>query len=357
MENISRRRFLGCATVGVAGGALAAELLSAEDVDVAAGTGKDARARVREIAAVRYAPAGMYIKDHCFACKDKRWHLFAPLGKVGTSWEDPGSEETAEHMVSTDLVHWQHLGTALAASGLEGYYDRTQSGMAPQIYPYNGTYYMFHSGWYIPSKRPNFNMTGYRLSIGLATSRDLNHWEKPEEFAKDGLGPTGTDPCVAYDESQKRWLLYTWTGSIPVYESRDLLHWSSAGTAMGEPGPEAGFGGWGEAPFVMQHPKSRKWMLFLHHGYSLSNDPLKFPHIRKYSFKAGWHQPTDGVRPTGAWGDGTNFMADDDGAGVGHEFLEFSGQWYMSAMVGRDGQTKLKFTPIEWTEDSLRLAE
>jgi len=366
MEKISRRRFLGSAAAGVAGGALATDLLSAEDVDVAAGTGKDARSRVREIAAVRYAPAGQYIKDHCFVCKDKRWHLFAPLGKVGTSWEDPGSEETAEHMVSTDLVHWEHLGTAVAPSRREGYFDKMLGGIAPHVILHDGTYFMFYSGWNFPSKRPNFNFTGYRQTIGLATSRDLDHWEKPEEFAKDGLGVPGSDQCVVYDESQGRWLMYNtccWTGQAqatgqtPVYQSRDLRHWSQAGMALTEYGGGGKIVASGESPFVMRHPRSRKWIIFFHHGYSVSDDPLKFPPVRPFSFKAGWYVPTGEVPPSGRWGDGTNMQIDDDGVGCAHEVLEFSGQWYMSGVMGRDGRHKLKLTPIEWTEDSLRLAE
>ena len=40
-----------------------------------------------------------------------------------------------------------------------------------------------------------------------------------------------------------------------------------------------------------------------------------------------------------------------------HEVLEFSGQWYLSGVVGRDGRFKLKFTPIEWTMDTLTRAD
>jgi sucrose-6-phosphate hydrolase SacC (GH32 family) len=353
MGKISRRWFLRSAAAGTAIATLTADLLASEDVNATAGTGKDALARVREIAAVRYAPAGWYMKDHCLVCKDGRWHLFAPLGKIGTSWEDPGSEETAEHMVSTDLVHWQHLGTAVAASRRDGYFDKTMGGIAPHVIQHDGTYFMFYSGWTFPSKRPNFNNTGYRMSIGLATSRDLDYWEKPKEFAKDGLGVSGTDCCVVRDESKGRWLMYTWTGQTPVYQSRDLWHWSPAGTALTS--VDMG-GGIGESPFVMRHPQSQKWIIFFHHGYSVSDDPLKFPPVRQYPFKAGWH-PIAGVKASGAWGDGTNGQADDDGAGFAHEVLEFSGQWYMTGVVGRDGQFKLKFTPIAWTADSLCLAK
>ena len=110
-----------------------------------------------------------------------------------------------------------------------------------------------------------------------------------------------------------------------------------------------------ESPFVMKHPRSEQWVVLLSGGYSVSDNPLKFPRIRRYPFKSGWHVPTDGVPPSGAWGDGTNCQADDDGAGFAHEIMELSGQWYMSGVVGRDGRFKLKFTPIEWTADSLTM--
>jgi hypothetical protein len=360
MKSISRRRFLRSAAAGVAGAALTANPLSAADGDAAAGTDEDARSRVREIAAVRYAPHGWYMKDHCFVWKDRKCHLFAPLGKVGASWEDAGSEETAEHMVSDDLIHWRHLGTAVAASRRDGCFDKTMGGIAPHVIEHDHVYYMFYSGWSFPSKRSAttpFNNTGYTMSIGLATSRDLIRWEKPAEFARNGLGVSGTDQCVVRDDSRSRWLMYVCGSGTGVSQSKDLLHWSSAGTALSEAnmsGLECA-GNPAESPFVMKHPRSGKWILILNGGYSVSDDPLTFPHLTPYSFKAGWHAPAN-AKASGLWGDGTNCQSDDDGAGFAHEIVEFSGQWYMTGVVGRDGRFKLKFTPIEWTADSLRLA-
>jgi hypothetical protein len=359
VKNISRRHFLGSAAAGVAGAAMAANRLSADDGGATVETRKHRRSKVQEIATARYAPAGMYMKDHCFVCKDGRWHLFAPLGKIGTIWQDAGSEETAEHMVSSDLVHWQHLGTAVGASRRDGYFDKTMGGIAPHVIQHNGVYYMFYSGWSFPSKRSSttpYNQTGYTMRIGLATSRDLDHWEKPKEFTKSGLGVDGDSPCVVHDESHGRWLMYTWTGNTPVYQSTDLLHWSSAGTALttADMSDVRYTGGWGESQFVMKHPRSGKWMIFLNYGYSMSDNPLKFPPLRPYPFKSGWYQVG---KPSGRMGDGTNMLADDDGAGYAHEILQFSGQWYMSGVVGSDGHEKLKFTPIKWTADSFRLAQ
>jgi Glycosyl hydrolases family 43 len=356
MEDISRRHFLGFAMGGVASATLGVKQASAKDVEATVGTRRNPRAKVREIAAVRYAPSGWYLKDHCFVGKDQRWHLFAPLGKIGTSWEYPGSEESAEHMVSPNLVHWKHLGTAVGASHRDGYFDKMMGGIAPQIIQHDGMYFMFYAGWTFPSKRPNFNFADFRQRIGVATSRDLDHWEKPEEFAKDGLGVSGTDQCVVRDEARGCWLMYTCSNGVSAFQSQDLLHWSQAGTVLRAADLSGGTssGNAAESTFVMRHPQSGKWIIILNGGYSVSDDPLKFPPIQPYSFKSGWH-PVAGVKASGAWGDGTNCQADDDGAGYAHEVLEFSGQWYLSGVVGRDGQFKLKFTPIEWTKDSLRL--
>lgn len=301
----------------------------------------------------------MYMKDHCFVLKDQKVHLFAPLGKIGTSWEDVGSEETAEHMVSSDLVQWIHLGTAVPASGRDGYFDKMMGGIAPMVIENDGKFFMFYSGWTFTSKRPNFNLTGSRHSIGLAISNDLNHWEKPEEFAINGLGVSGTDPCVVRDDLQSRWLMYTCSNDVSVFTSKDLLHWSAAGIALSASDMKGSksSGNPAESPFVMKHPNSGKWMIITNGGYSMSENPFRFPPIQPYTFKAGWHGHIAGVTASGNWGDGTNCQADDDGAGFAHEVLEFSGRWYLTGVVGRDGQFKLKFTPIEWTADSFRLAQ
>ena len=75
-------------------------------------------------------------------------------------------------------------------------------------------------------------MSGYRQSIGLAISRDIDRWEKPEEWAKDGLGVAGTDCCVVRDVPGNRWLMYTCTGDVLVYQSKELLHWLQAGVTL-----------------------------------------------------------------------------------------------------------------------------
>ena len=308
----------------------------------------------KQIKAARYAPPGMYIKDHCLIYKKGEWHLFAPLGPAGSMWHHEGSEESAEHMVSEDLIHWKYLGTAVASGKTEGYFDRIMCGLAPSIVKSKDKYYMYYSGWDFKSKKPP-NFEGFRQGIGIAVSSDLVTWEKPEEYAKDGLTPKGSDPCVVKDEKNNRWLLFTArSNAVAVYASKDLFHWSEAGFALKESDLKVGMTGMnpGESPFVMRHPLSGKWIIFMNGGYSVSNDPLSFPPIIPYPFKSGIYtfpKPHDE-------GKGTFYYAEEKGSGFAHEIIEFNGQWYMTGAVGTDGHTKFKITPIEWTKEAFRLA-
>jgi hypothetical protein len=305
------------------------------------------------IATTKFAPPGMYIKDHYLIQKDVLWHLFAPLGPIGTMWHTEGSEESAEHMISKDMVHWKHIGTAVSASRKEGHFDRIMGGIAPCVVRHEGKYYMFYSGWDFKSKNPK-NFEGFRQRVGMAISDNLMDWEKPEAYAKNGLEVNGWDPMVVWDEENDRWLLFTARPyAVAVYTGQDLFNWEEVGLTLNESDLEIGMTGMnpGESPFVMKHPLSNKWIIFLNGGYSISDDPLNFPPIIPYPFESGIYtfaEPHDE-------GKGTYYYT--KGVGFAHEIIEFKGQWYMTGAVGTDGHTKLKFTPIEWTEEAFRLSK
>lgn len=158
------------------------------------------------------------------------------------------------------------------------------------------------------------------------------------------------------DEERNRWLLFpTQSNAVAVYEGRDLFHWREVGLTLDSTDLRVGMTGMSpaESPFVMRHPRSQKWIIFMNGGYAVSDDLLDFPPIKPYPFKSGIYtfaNPHDE-------GQGAFYRADDDGAGFAQEIIEFQGQWYMTGAVGVDGHTKLKFTPIEWTEDGFILAK
>jgi hypothetical protein len=137
-----------------------------------------------------------------------------------------------------------------------------------------------------------------------------------------------------------------------VFSSPDLITWSSEGIAITEAELAGGtcHGNKAESPFVMQHPISGDWMLFVNGGYSVSADPLDFPATTVYPFASGWYFQ-DGK--SGDWGDGTNLYANPAGSGYAHQVLFDGGQWYLSGVVGTDGHEKLKLYPIKWTPTAL----
>lgn len=199
--------------------------------------------RTRAVAAARYAPPGMYMKDHYMFFNKGKWHLFAPLGPIGTMWWHEGSEESAEHMVSKDLINWKYVGTAVPAGKRDGYFDRIMGGIAPCVIEHEGRFYMIYSGWDFKGKNPR-SFEGFRQGIGIAVSEDLYHWEKPAEFEKDGLEPKGSDPFVARDADNGRWLLFAArSNAVAVYESRDLFHWKEAGFSLTESDLKVGMTG------------------------------------------------------------------------------------------------------------------
>lgn len=153
---------------------------------------KNRKALVSEkIAAARYAPEGMYMKDHYLFFHKGKWHLFAPLGKIGTMWHYEGSEESSELMTSKDLLNWEYVGTGVPASRKEGHFDRLMGGIAPCVMEHEGMFYMIYSGWDFKSKNPR-NFEGFRQGVGIAVSHDLVNWEKPEKYARDGIGAYGS---------------------------------------------------------------------------------------------------------------------------------------------------------------------
>lgn len=309
----------------------------------------------RNIASVRYAPDGMYMKDHYLIYHKGKWHLFAPLGKIGTMWHYEGSEESSELMISSDLLNWEYVGTAVPASRKEGHFDRLMGGIAPCVLKHEGRFYMIYSGWDFKSKSPR-NFEGFRQGVGIALSSDLVNWEKPEKYAREGIGAHGSDPFVVRDEENNRWLLFTTrSGAVAVYTGTDLFSWTEAGLTLDEKDLKVGMTGMNpaESPFIMKHPKSGKWMILMNGGYAVSDNPLDFPAITPYPFKSGIYTFPEPRNE----GKGTYYYAEDDGTGFAHEIIEFKGQWYMTGAVGVDGHTKLKLTPVEWTEEGFRLAQ
>jgi len=312
---------------------------------------------------VSYAPVGEYIKDHCLFFDRGLWHLFSISGQIGHSWMDKGSEERISHSLSYDLIHWEMLGHPVRASGKTGYYDEHMAVAPFVIQKPNGQFCMFYSGWQHPNKQPHFNFEGHQQSIYMAVSDNLYEWKIPDEIAPKGIivdgddTIVGRDPHVIWDEIENRWLLYYTTQEnlndniynfiVGVAESSDLVRWRKLGRALNWNGDKKVFNPC-ESPFVLKHPYSGKFILFLNWDYSISDDPVKFFKIQRLPFPCGIDYHAGSVRDSGkGWSS--------VGVGFAREVIKHEGKNYLSGVMGYDGHTKLGFTCFMWTEDFLIL--
>jgi beta-fructofuranosidase len=149
---------------------------------------------------------------------DGKYHVFylRAIGKV--PWE---------HIVSTDLVHWTELPTALVADGDPDSPDG-QNMFTGSVIERAGRFHIFYVGW-----NPR-NPKGIEV-IRHATSPDLVTWTKQPAFL---LGPDGQiysnarqrdfrDPYVFWNAADQRYWMFLCTGGkTGVATSPDLERWT-----------------------------------------------------------------------------------------------------------------------------------
>ena len=310
------------------------------------------------ITRVHYAPPGEYIKDHCLIRHDGLWHFFTIIGSRDGIWMEPGNEERIGHCTSSDLIHWKLEGYPVQASHLPGYIDQDLAVAPFVLRGPDQRFYMFYSGWIHPHRLPQFSLEGHRQGITMAISDDLYNWNIPDDVAHDGIMVIegepicGRDPHVVRDAEHDRWLLYytqeylgTRPQAIGVAESKDLLHWHHLPPALVWNFERMPFSPV-ESPFVLRHPGSGKWMMFLNWHYAVSNDPTQFSSVTPLGFSCGLEYPSSITNGAGrGW--------ESVGAGFAREFIEHEGVSYMSGVMGYDGNTCLGFTRFEWTDNYL----
>ena len=148
------------------------------------------------------------------------FYLHAGQGKV--PWE---------HVVSTDLIHWKELPTALRSDGEPNGFDGEHMFTGSVIDGRDGTFHIFYTGW-----NPR-NPKG-RESICHATSPDLIRWTKQPD---DRIDPDGVhysnkkdrdfrDAYVLFnDDDQQYWMVLCANslkgGGPGLAVSKDLKTW------------------------------------------------------------------------------------------------------------------------------------
>jgi beta-fructofuranosidase len=164
---------------------------------------------------------------------DGKYHVFYLRAIEKVPWE---------HIVSTDLVHWTELPTALKSNGPPDGPDG-QHMFTGCVVERAGSFHIFYVGW-----NPR-NPAGIEF-IRHATSPDLVTWTKHPDFL---FGPDGKtyssarqrdfrDPYVWWNASAHcYWMVICTGGKTGVATSPDLEHWTlqppldSDCTGMGTP--------------------------------------------------------------------------------------------------------------------------
>lgn len=179
-----------------------------------------------------YHYPGEYVTDFCIVKQREHFHLFHIRGERWT-WPVGYRELDLGHATSTDLHTWTPHDPVLPA-GPAGAWDESGN-WAPDIIVVDGLYYCYYTG-----SNSNNNQ-----AIGLATSTDLDHWEKhpanpvvvpgPWSDLHVGKDVAGRDAMVFADTAHNRYLLY-YTATmadgracLALAQSVDLVHWEDLG--------------------------------------------------------------------------------------------------------------------------------
>jgi hypothetical protein len=226
-----------------------------------------------------FSREGEYMKDYYVYKEGDTFHLFYNVGNAGESqaWFEPGNEKAFGHSTSKDFKTWQHHPRLLNA--VPGSWE----GMvvsAPSIIKHEGIYYMFYTGFddRVPGKQ----------TIGLATSKDLFHWERHPgnpiyeappwaDRRADGYIDCRDPHVIKYGDE---FLLFTTVsisislgkGAIALAVSKNLIDWEDLGPAV-ETFKEP------ESPRVFQHGEYFYMFISSAYGKQLlkTSNPKKGP--------------------------------------------------------------------------------
>ncbi len=194
---------------------------------------------------IHFRPAFGRLADTIPFYWNGEYHVFYLLGNVGPC--------TWEHIVSTDLVHWKELPTALKPDpndpeGPDGGHMFTGSVVreVDARATGEGPFHIFYTG-----HNPR-NPQGMEL-VMHATSPDLVTWMKhPEDkIAPDGVHYANAqnsdfrDPYVFFNEEEKQYWMVVFARDAKtdhevqgLLKSPDLKHWEQAEPLEGAPGQE-----------------------------------------------------------------------------------------------------------------------
>lgn len=184
---------------------------------------------------------------------DGEYHLFYQWNPYGSTW---GNMHWG-HAVSKDLIHWDHLGMAIAPDSLGTVFSGNCVIDKENV-----------AGFGQDAMIAFYTSAGKKQTQSIAYSLD-----KGRSFVKYDKNPVVTsekpdfrDPKVIYHEPTEKWIMVLAAGQeVELYSSRNLLDWTYE-SSFGE-----GYGnhdGVWECPDLLElpvdgDPANKKWVLLL----------------------------------------------------------------------------------------------
>lgn len=190
-----------------------------------------------------YAPEGKYLWDSWFVKHEGIWHMFHLQADASLLPTERHHHSEIGHATSADLLFWEQQPVALQP-GSAGEWDDLAL-WTGDVVKKDDTFYQFYTG------RSTSNFWGQ--TIGLATSKDLIHWQKHDQnpllkaeqhycSVDDGIAcnfnetPAWRDPNIQFDPVTKLYYMCIcartahggskYNAAIGLATSVDLLHWS-----------------------------------------------------------------------------------------------------------------------------------
>ena len=224
-----------------------------------------------------FCEPGMAFIDHSFVEKDGVMHVFYIRGHVGYEW-DTRFADTFGHATSTDLVHWDIHPPCLTAT--RGGPDDYQV-WAPGVTEKDGVYYMYYTGVNIHVAQTICLATSRDLFTW--EKYEGNPVVLPGEWGAWRVDAWSDcrDSMVFLDDDGTAYMYYCTARKTPaggmepalgIASSRDMIHWQDEGAYAFDICDVAL-----ESPFVLK--KDGKYYLFYtncSHGtsYAVSDSPI-----------------------------------------------------------------------------------
>lgn len=181
---------------------------------------------------LHYKPNDGYFGDPIPLFWDGKYHIFYLKAPLEPS-RNQADHTCYAHISSRDLIHWEEH--PIAISPAQGGPD-AMSCWTGSIIEHEGRFFLFYTGY---DKDHPF----HPQSICLATSCDLDHWEKhPDNPISLADGESFAyihwrDPFVFWSEKEKCFLMSITTarrdepdwssGALVIARSTDLIHWET----------------------------------------------------------------------------------------------------------------------------------